>query len=84
MDILIKVIVCLIASIGAGIGTGFAGMSAAAIIGPMLYVFLGIPAYQAIGIGLLSDVIASAISAWTYKKHNNLDIKKNGCHSDLN
>lgn len=75
MDLLIKIIVCFLAGAGAGIGTGFAGMSAAAIIGPLLNTFLGIPAYQAIGIGLASDVLASAISAYTYKKHKNLDIK---------
>lgn len=75
MTFLAKLIVCFIAGAGAGIGTGFAGMSAAAIVGPMLNTFLGIPAYQAVGIGLLSDVLASAVSAWTYKKNKNLDIK---------
>lgn len=74
-DILIKIFVCFIAGAGAGIGTGFAGMSAAAVIGPMLITFLGIPAYEAVGIGLISDVLASAVSAYTYKKSGNLDIK---------
>ena len=71
----IKLIICLIAGAGAGIGTGFAGMSAAAIIGPMLATFTGMSAYQALGIGLISDVLASGISAWIYHKHGNLDIK---------
>ena len=71
----IKIIVCFLAGAGAGIGTGFAGMSAAAVIGPMLVTFLNVPAYQAVGIGLISDVLASFISAWTYRKHGNLDIK---------
>ena len=75
MEILKKLIVCLIAGAGAGIGTGFAGMSAAAIIGPMLSTFVGMSAYQALGIGLISDVLASGISAWIYHKHGNLDIK---------
>lgn len=75
MELFIKIIVCFLAGAGAGIGTGFAGMSAAAIIGPMLITFLGVPAYQAVGIGLASDVLASAISAWTYKKNKNLDVK---------
>ncbi|MCQ2502978.1 MAG: sulfite exporter TauE/SafE family protein [Saccharofermentans sp.] len=75
MDILIAVLVCFFAGAGAGIGTGFAGMSAAAVIGPMLMVFLDVPPYQAIGVGLASDVLASAVSAWTYKKNKNLDIK---------
>jgi len=68
-------LVCFLASAAAGIGTGFAGMSAAAVIAPMLSTFLDIPIYDAIGIGLASDVIASAISAYNYKKSGNLDIK---------
>ena len=74
-NILIKILVCFIAGAGAGIGTGFAGMSAAAVIGPMLITFLGIPAYDAVGIGLISDVLASLVSAYTYKKSGNLDVK---------
>ena len=74
-DILIKILVCFIAGAGAGIGTGFAGMSAAAVIGPMLITFLGVPAYDAVGIGLISDVLASLVSAYTYKKSGNLDVK---------
>ena len=72
---LTKFIVCFIAGIGAGLGTGFAGMSAAAVISPMLITFLDLPAYQAVGIALASDVLASAISAYTYGKNKNLDIK---------
>ena len=75
MNLFIKLLVCFIAGAGAGIGTGFAGMSAAAIIGPMLSVFCGMTAYQALGIGLISDVLASGISAWIYHKNGNLDIK---------
>lgn len=70
-----KFIICFAAGIGAGLGTGFAGMSAAAVISPMLITFLGIPAYEAVGIALASDVLASAISAYTYGKNKNLDIK---------
>lgn len=72
---LTKFIVCFIAGIGAGLGTGFAGMSAAAVISPMLIAFLNMPAYEAVGIALASDVLASAISAYTYGKNKNLDIK---------
>lgn len=68
-------IICFLAGAGAGIGTEFAGMSAAAVIGPMLASFLGVPAYEAVGIGLISDVLASAVSAYTYKKSGNLDVK---------
>lgn len=72
---LIKILVCFFAGLGAGLGTGFAGMSAAAVISPMLITFLGIPAYEAVGIALASDVLASAVSAYTYGKNKNLDIK---------
>lgn len=75
MDTLLTILVCFLAGAGAGIGTGFAGMSAAAVIGPMLITFLDIPAYEAVGIGLISDVLASAVSAYTYKKSGNLDVK---------
>ena len=74
-DMLLKFIICFIAGIGAGLGTGFAGMSAAAVISPMLITFLGMPAYEAVGIALASDVLASAVSAYTYGKNKNLDIK---------
>lgn len=70
-----ELIVCLLAGMGAGLGTGFAGMSAAAVISPMLITFLKIPAYEAVGIALASDVLASAVSAYTYGKNKNLDIK---------
>lgn len=70
-----KFIICFVAGIGAGLGTGFAGMSAAAVISPMLITFLGLPAYEAVGIALASDVLASAVSAYTYGKNKNLDIK---------
>lgn len=72
---LFKFIISFIAGIGAGLGTGFAGMSAAAVISPMLITFLGVPAYQAVGIALASDVLASGVSAYTYGKNKNLDIK---------
>ena len=72
---MITFIVCLLAGLGAGLGTGFAGMSAAAVISPMLIAFLHMDAYQAIGIALASDVLASAVSAYTYGKNKNLDVK---------
>lgn len=72
---LFKIFICFIAGIGAGLGTGFAGMSAAAVISPMLISFLDMPAYEAVGIALASDVLASAVSAYTYGKHKNLDIR---------
>lgn len=75
MNILLTVIVTFFAGIGAGLGTGFAGMSAAAVISPMLITFLHIDPYMAVGIALSSDVLASAVSAYTYHKNKNLDVK---------
>lgn len=73
---LIKIIaVTFFAGMGAGLGTGFAGMSAAAVITPMLVTFLGVEPYTAVGIALASDVLASAISAYTYGKNKNLDVR---------
>ena len=75
MEYLITTFVCFFAGMGAGLGTGFAGMSAAAVITPVLVTFLGIEPYTAVGIALASDVLASAVSAYTYGKNKNLDIK---------
>lgn len=75
MNILFVVLVTFFAGMGAGLGTGFAGMSAAAVISPMLITFLNMDPYMAVGIALSSDVLASAVSAYTYKKNGNLDVK---------
>ena len=77
MELFIKILVCVFAGMGAGLGTGFAGMSAAAVISPMLITFLGMEPYSAVGIALASDVLASAVSAYTYGKNKNLD-SRNG------
>ena len=65
-SLFLTIIVTFFAGMGAGLGTGFAGMSAAAVISPMLITFLGMDPYMAVGIALSSDVLASAISAYTY------------------
>lgn len=75
MNTFLTVIVTFFAGMGAGLGTGFAGMSAAAVISPMLIAFLKIDPFTAVGIALASDVLASAVSAYTYHKNKNLDIK---------
>ena len=75
MHLLFTIIVTFFAGMGAGLGTGFAGMSAAAVIRPILITFIGIDPYIAVGIALSSDVLASAVSAYTYGKNKNLDIK---------
>ena len=79
MTYLVAFIVCFIAGIGAGLGTGFAGMSAAAVISPILITFLGMDPYMAVGIALASDVLASAVSAYTYKKNRQPGCEKRRC-----
>lgn len=74
-EMLVKFLVCFLAGVGAGLGTGFAGMSAAAVISPVLITFLHTDPYMAVGIALASDVLASAVSAWTYGKNKNLDVR---------
>lgn len=75
MSILVTILVTFFAGMGAGLGTGFAGLSAAAVISPMLITFLHMDPYMAVGIALSSDVLASAVSAYTYHRNKNLDIK---------
>ena len=41
MSTLITIIVTFFAGMGAGLGTGYAGMSAAAVVSPMRVTFLG-------------------------------------------
>lgn len=75
MEFIIILVVTFFAGMGAGLGTGFAGMSAAAVISPMLITFLHMDPYMAVGIALSSDILASAVSSYTYYKNKNLDIK---------
>jgi uncharacterized membrane protein YfcA len=75
MELFYTIFICFIAGVGAGLGTGFAGMSAAVAISPILITFLDMEPYAAVGIALASDVLASAISAYTYGRNKNLDIK---------
>lgn len=75
MEIIKIIFVTFIAGAGAGLGTGLAGMSAAVVISPLLIAFLDVDSYIAVGIALSSDVLASAVSAYTYGQNKNLDIK---------
>ena len=71
----------IIASIGAGVGTGLAGLSAATVMVPILIVlcpsFSGeTGAYQATAIALASDILGSAVTAATYIRHKNIDLRR--------
>lgn len=71
----------IIAALGAGIGTGLAGLSAATVMVPILLVlcpsFSGeAGAYQATAIALASDILGSAVTTIVYWKHKNIDLKR--------
>ena len=71
----------VIAAIGAGIGTGLAGLSAATVMVPILIVlcpsFSGeTGAYQATAIALASDILGSAVTTTVYIRHKNIDLKR--------
>ncbi|MBQ0065024.1 MAG: TSUP family transporter [Firmicutes bacterium] len=73
----------ILASTLAGVGTGLAGLSAATVMVPILIVlcpsFAGENgAYQASAIALASDIIGSALAAYTYDKYKNIDLKRGG------
>ena len=71
----------IIAALGAGVGTGLVGLSAATVMVPMLIVlcpsFAGeTGAYQATAVALASDILGSAVATYTYGKHKNIDLKR--------
>ena len=70
------IMLCILAGLGAGIVTGLAGLSAAVVITPLLVSLGGMDSYDVVAISLASDVLASAISAFTYYKNKNIDIKR--------
>ena len=71
----------ILAALGAGIGTGLAGLSAATVMVPILIVLCPsfnreTGAYQATAIALASDILGSAVTTATYAKHKNIDLKR--------
>lgn len=71
----------IIAALGAGVGTGLAGLSAATVMVPILIVlcpaFSGdTGAYQATAIALASDILGSAVTTYIYAKNGNIDLKR--------
>lgn len=69
-------IIYILAGLGAGVVTGLAGLSAAVIITPMLVSLCGWQSYDAVNVALASDVLASLLSAYTYYKNKNIDMKR--------
>jgi len=69
------IVAVLIAGCGAGVVTGLIGASAVTFAVPVLILFASVSAYQAIGVSLLTDVVASLVAAWVYHKHGRLRIR---------
>ena len=67
--------VYILAGIGAGIVTGLAGLSAAVVITPLLVGVCGWQSYDAVTVALTADIIASLLTAYTYYKNKNIDLK---------
>lgn len=65
----------IFAGLGAGVVTGLAGLSAAVVITPILVSICGWQSYDAVTVALAADVLASLLSAYTYYKNKNIDIK---------
>ena len=68
----------IIAALGAGVGTGLVGLSAATVMVPMLIVLCPscageTGAYQATAVALASDILGSAVATYTYAKHHYTD-----------
>lgn len=68
----------LLAGLGAGVVTGLAGLSAAVVITPVLVSLCGWASYDAVTVALAADVLASLLSAYTYYKNKNIDLKTGG------
>lgn len=69
---MLETLICIFASIGAGITAGLAGISTATVISPVLIALLGFDAYEALGIALAADVLASALSAIPYGRRGHI------------
>jgi uncharacterized membrane protein YfcA len=70
-----NIIIYILAGLAAGVLTGFSGISAAVVVTPALVSMCGFDAYEAVGIAMASDVIASAATAYSYGRHGNLRVK---------
>lgn len=69
-------IIYVLAGLGAGIVTGLAGLSAAVVITPLLTGVCGWDSYDAVTVALAADVLASLLTANTYRKNKNIDLKR--------
>ena len=68
-------LVYILAGAGAGVVTGLAGLSAAVVITPLLVSVCEWQSYDAVTVALAADVLASLLTAYTYYKNKNVDLK---------
>lgn len=73
---LFQYMIYIFAGLGAGIVTGLAGLSAAVVITPLLVSACRWQSYDAVTVALAADVLASFLSANTYRKNGNIDVKR--------
>ena len=75
MQFIMLYVVYVLAGLGAGVVTGLAGLSAAVVITPLLVSLCGWESYDAVTVALAADVLASMLTAYTYYKNKNIDLK---------
>ena len=80
---MLEYLLCALAAVAAGVGTGLAGLSAATVMVPVMIVlcpsFGGeTGAYHATAIALASDILGSAFATAVYIKNKNIDLKRGG------
>lgn len=73
-----EICIYLLAGLGAGLVTGFAGLSAAIVVTPLLVSLCGWESYDAVTVALAADVLASLLTAFTYRKNGNIALRQGG------
>lgn len=81
--VILEYIWYIVASVGAGVGTGLAGLSAATVMVPILIVLCPTFAgengvYAATAIALASDILGSAVTTSVYIRNKNIDLRRGG------
>lgn len=72
---MVDTVIYLLVGICAGMLNGLNGNSAFGIVPPVLISFLGMNPYAAIGISLTTDVVSSAVTAWSYFRSGHIHFK---------
>jgi len=72
----LEIVVNLLAGLGAGFAIGFTGASAVVVTAPLLILFLRYPAYQAIGVALSIDVLASGAAILVYGRYGKIRVRQ--------